>query len=159
MDNERDSEYRTVRGYELESRQENELTPSMEDYLEMACRLCLSDGYTRIGELSRLLNVRPPSASKMIARLEELGYLKYDRYESVTLTNKGHDAGVYLIKRHNIIQRFLELIGSGSPLEETELIEHSLSAATVSSLAELVEFFNRDEIARIFGDFKRRRDG
>jgi Mn-dependent DtxR family transcriptional regulator len=157
MQRDRESEYRTVRGYELESRQENELTPSMEDYLEMTCRLCLSDGYTRGGELSRLLNVRPPSASKMIARLEELGYLKYDRYESVTLTEKGRDAGVYLIKRHNIIQRFLELVGSGSPLEETELIEHSLSAATVSNLAELVEFFNTGGISKSFIDFKRRR--
>lgn len=139
--NSTDSDFRTVRGYELASQREGRLTPALEDYLEMVYRLCIEHDYARVGKLSELLNVKPPSASKMIYKLANLGYVKYDRYEIIQLTDSGREVGAYLLKRHETVERFLELIGSANPLKETELIEHTLSTSTVSDLTTLLEFF------------------
>jgi len=140
--------FRTVRGYQLLNQQEGRLTSAMEDYLEMAYRLCLEDGYTRVGTISEKLHVKPSSASKMISRLVDWGYLEYDRYESIMLTAKGEQMGRYLVRRHNIVERFLQLIGCTNSLKEAELIEHSLSPETVERLNTLLEFFSVDPDSR-----------
>lgn len=139
------SVFRTVRGYQLINQKEKELTPAMEDYLEMAYRLCQENGYTRVGRISEKLHVKPSSASKMLSRLREFDYLEYDTYESIRLTTKGEELGEYLMKRHQIVEDFLQLIGSTNLLLETELIEHSLSPETVNRLSWLVEFFENDQ--------------
>ncbi len=138
------SGFRTSRGYQIISQQEGALTSSMEDYLEMIYRECSQSGYTRVGQVSEMLHVKPSSASKMIFKLTDMGYLKYDRYEIIQLTEKGKTAGEALLRRHTIIEDFLRSVGSPNSLEETELIEHSLSDATVESLHALNEYFRSD---------------
>lgn len=151
-----DSEFRTVRGYQLRKKKESSLTPALEDYLEMICRLCGEQGRTRINELARNLHVRPPSASKMVARLEECGLLAYDRLDSIRPTAEGQEAGAYLLERHRIMERFFMLIGSEHPLEETELVEHTLFPATVFRIRALTDFFERNpKEAQALQDFFR----
>lgn len=142
--NDNNSDFRTVRGYQLENLREGKLTPALEDYMEMVFRLCAERGYARVGQLSELLNVKPPSVSKMIHKLAALGYLKYERYEIIRLTESGRAIGEYLLLRHNVIESFLALIGSKNALEETELIEHSLSSATVAALSALRDTLLRE---------------
>ncbi|WP_411675987.1 metal-dependent transcriptional regulator [Caproicibacter sp.] len=157
MNHEQKAEFRTFRGYQLISQKEGQLTPAMEDYLEMIFRLCSKDGYTRVGRLSDLLHVKPSSASKMMMKLAEMGYLKYDRYEIILLTETGLKAGEYLLERHNTVEQFLLLAGSSDSLEETELIEHSLSEKTVACLKTMLEFFQSDpESRKRFAEFKSR---
>jgi Mn-dependent DtxR family transcriptional regulator len=141
------SNFRTVRGYQSLNQKEGHLTPAMEDYLEMVYRLCKEHDFARVGQLAGLLNVKAPSASKMIVKLSALGYLKYDRYELIQLTERGQSMGEYLLKRHETLEDFLTLIGSPDPLEETELIEHSLSLATVTNLSVLMKFLQTDGAA------------
>ncbi|AFQ42573.1 metal-dependent transcriptional regulator [Desulfosporosinus meridiei] len=156
MSNKTDLEFRTVRGYQLINQQEGHLTPAMEDYLEMAYRLCLQHGYTRVGTISEELHVKPSSASKMVSRLVDLGYLEYDRYESILLTKKGRERGAYLLDRHNTVAKFLQLIGCQEPLEETELIEHSVSPSTLSLLNALLAFFQSNScILQSYEDYKK----
>lgn len=151
-------EFRTFRGYQIINQREGQLTPAMEDYLEMIFRLCSKEGYTRVGKLAELLHVKPSSASKMMMKLTEMGYLKYDRYEIILLTESGRKAGEYLLDRHNTVEQFLILTGSGDALEETELIEHSLSKKTVSSLKTFLQFFETDKESRKrFEEFKKKR--
>ena len=64
--------FHTVRGYQLLEQKKRTLTPAMEDYLEMIYRSSLKDGYIRISTLSALLNVRAPSATKMVQKLTAL---------------------------------------------------------------------------------------
>jgi DtxR family Mn-dependent transcriptional regulator len=141
------SNFRTVRGYQLLNQREGQLTPAMEDYLEMVYRLCIENDYARVGQLAELLNVKASSASKMVLKLSTLGYLKNDRYEIIQLTESGQNTGKYLLKRHETVEAFLTLIQSPDPLAETELIEHSLSASTIANLSILMEFFQTDVTA------------
>jgi Mn-dependent DtxR family transcriptional regulator len=157
MNSNLNSDFRTVRGYQLKNQQKRQLTPALEDYLEMVYRLCTQNNYARVGQLSELLHVKPSSASKMISKLAELGYLEYDKYEIILLTNKGRKTGSYLLYRHDTVEQFLKLIGSSNLLEETETIEHSLSSSTLSNLNDLIEFFkNNNEIVQKYDDFKKK---
>ena len=133
--------FRTVRGYQMMSQREGALTSSMEDYLEMIYRECSQSGYTRVGRVSEMLHVKPSSASKMIFKLADMGYLKYDRYEIIQLTEPGKKAGEALLRRHTVIAEFLQLVESPNVLKETELIEHSLSISTVENLQALTRYF------------------
>ncbi len=144
MDNNK-MKFHTVRGYAL-LRQDNTLTPSMEDYLEMAFRLSKDKGYTRIGDLAGALNVQPPSASKMVRRLSEMAYLKYEKYGMIEFTRRGRELGNYLLQRHEAIEQFLGLIGvTEGILEETEKLEHNIREETVERITILVEFIQQDQ--------------
>ncbi|MGE5405545.1 MAG: transcriptional regulator MntR [Candidatus Saccharibacteria bacterium] len=123
-------------------RKDDELTASMEDYLEMIYRLSQTDGFTRIHDLAEALNVQPPSATKMVQKLADIDVVAYRKYGVVVLNEKGMKLGQALMARHQVVEDFLRIIGiSENLLEETEKIEHTISPTTLTSLASLVEFF------------------
>ena len=132
--------FHTVRGYQLLEQKKKTLTPAMEDYLEMIHRASLKDGYIRITNLSALLNVRAPSATKMVQKLTGLELLHYKKYGIIFLTESGKEIGQFLLERHNTVEEFLKFLGVGENLlVETELIEHNISLHTLQLLA----FFNQ----------------
>lgn len=135
-----ENKFHTVRGYQLIKQNESRLTPALEDYLEMTYRLCLEEEYTRINKLSEKLNVRPSSASKMVSKLVELDFLKYNNLDNILLTTEGRITGSYLLERHNVIESFFTLIGSANALEEAELVEHTLCSFTVYRIKGMLEF-------------------
>jgi Mn-dependent DtxR family transcriptional regulator len=118
----------------------------MEDYLEMAYRLSRDRGFTRIGDLACSLNVQPSSASKMVRKLSEMDYLKYEKYGVIEFTSRGRELGNYLLQRHEAIEEFLMLIGvKEGILEETEKIEHNIREETVDRIKTLVEFMRKNQ--------------
>ena len=95
----------------------------------------------------------------MVSRLRELDYLEYDNYDSICLTPKGEELGEYLLERHQIVEEFLQLIGSTDALLEAELVEHSLSPETVGRLKILLDFFAEEsESKKRFADFRKKRE-
>lgn len=139
--------FRTSRGYQMFDQNQGRLSPALEDYLEMIYRQCREQGYTRVGKISEVLQVRPSSASKMIYKLGQMGYIKYDRYDIIQLTEDGKVRGEYLLSRHETVSEFLRLIGSENILEEVEMVEHPLSKETVQNLKILIEFFQSNSPA------------
>ncbi|MBQ3552854.1 MAG: metal-dependent transcriptional regulator [Clostridia bacterium] len=134
----------TLKGYQAE--EHSELTAAMEDYLEMICRMEALDLEIRIVDLSRLLHVKPSSATKMVQQLSNLGYLHSKRYGYIELTDKGHTAGSYLLFRHDVVNRFLcALNGSDNELEQAEKIEHFLNAKTVKNLDLLTVYLKKGD--------------
>lgn len=140
MDGSKDG-FHTFRGYTLLNKDGKNLTASMEDYLEMIFRLSREDAYTRVNDLAAALNVQPPSATKMIQKLADLGFLQYEKYGIIKLTSQGELLGGYLLERHNTLDSFLRMIGvTEGILEETEKIEHNISDHTLGRIADLVRF-------------------
>lgn len=135
-------EFYTARGYTLLNQDDNILTPSMEDYLEMAYRLGKDRGYARTSDLAEALNVQPPSASKMVQKLAEMGYFKYERYGVIEFTEQGRETGEFLLRRHETIEKFLRMIGVVNYiLEDTEKIEHSISEETYKQIRLFVQLY------------------
>lgn len=130
-------EFYTLTGYQ--QREQPALTPAMEDYLEMICRLSIAEDppcpVVRQREIAEKLHVRPASASKMTAQLKELGFINAEKYGYISLTAKGEENGRYLLFRHEVLQRFLcALNDSADELEQAEKLEHFLNPATVQNL-------------------------
>lgn len=133
------------------------LTSSMEDYLEMVYRCYLNEKYVRVTKVAQMLNVRDSSVSKMMKKLGDMSLIKYEKYELITLTDKGLILGKYLLERHNIIEEFLKnLGGSEETLKETELIEHVVSKDTVQCLKSLNEFLKcNPEVLKKYNIYKK----
>lgn len=131
----------------------NSLTPSEEDYVEMIYRLSLNSEIIKVSDVSRALNIKPPSVTKMIKKLDGKNILIYRRYESVELTEIGKIIGQRLLYRHNVIQKFLKIIGVKNYVhEETEKIEHTISIETLVKIDEFIGFIDRNE--DILGKFR-----
>ena len=64
-------------------------TDRMEDYLEVIYELVEQKGYATTVDISTYLNVSSPSVTKMMQKLDETGYLKYEKYRGIRLTNEG----------------------------------------------------------------------
>ncbi len=140
-----DSEgFRTVRGYLLLRRAAHELTPGMEDYLEMIYRIEQSDHCVRAHRLAKMLNVQAPSVSRVLRRLAQKGYIQSRPYGAIHLTAKGNKLGEFLLRRHTTVQQFLQHLGvHKSLLTDTELIEHHLSEEALTGLELLNEFLQQ----------------
>lgn len=128
----------TLKGYQLI--ESDELTPAMQDYLEMICRLSAKSSIVRVSTLAAELHVSPSSASKMAAHLSETGYILFARYGYIRLAEKGQETGRYLLYRHEVIHRFLCMVNhSTDELRQTEKIEHFFDFRTVRNLAALCD--------------------
>ncbi|XXF64397.1 iron dependent repressor, metal binding and dimerization domain protein [Thermoanaerobacterium thermosaccharolyticum] len=138
---------------EYMKKENNSLTASMEDYLEMIYRLSIKTGFVRLHELADALNVQPPSATKMVQKMAELNLINYEKYGVITLSSTGKAIGKNLIKRHNTILEFLKTLGieENHLLEETEKIEHTISEKTLQCFTNFIEFLksNKDVKERL----------
>lgn len=133
----KETEFYTLKGYQLSD--SNMLTTAMEDYLEMICRMLGNTKVVRINELAKNLNVKPSSASKMVNNLKYVGYLTFEKYGYIAVTQKGLEMGNYLLYRHDILNRFLcTLNQTENELEQVEKIEHFINIDTVHNLEKLV---------------------
>jgi Mn-dependent DtxR family transcriptional regulator len=133
------------------------MTASMEDYLEMICRLSKKTGFTRIYELSNALNVQPPSATMMVQKLAKLKLLKYEKYGIIILEKKGIKLGEVLLARHKAVENLLTIlrVDSGAVLEETEKIEHTISSETLVCINNFLSFLNEHpDIKKMIADYK-----
>jgi Mn-dependent DtxR family transcriptional regulator len=152
------NEFHTVRGYQLLENSRKHLTSAMEDYLEMIYRSSKDRDYLRIGELAQLLNVKAPSASKMVQRLSDLGLLKFKKYGIIILNESGKDIGEYLLTRHQLLEVFLKIIGCEEELlQQTELIEHDVNPVLLRNIQLLSNFFlDHDEIMDQYREYRNR---
>jgi DtxR family Mn-dependent transcriptional regulator len=140
-------EFYTFRGYTIQTRDNQGLTPSMEDYLEMIYRLSQEKGYTRMNDLAAALNVQPPSAHKMVRKLAKAKYLHYEKYGLIELLPIGHQLGSQLLERHKTLEEFLQLLGvTTNILQDTEKIEHSVSEETLHCIFAFVQFAKKSPL-------------
>jgi DtxR family transcriptional regulator, Mn-dependent transcriptional regulator len=103
---------------------------SMEEYLEALYTLT-QDGQTAgTTEISRKLNIAPPSVTEMLRKLADSGYINYLPYQGVTLTEKGFTLAEKMTRKHRILERFLHdvlKIGNDRVHQEACEMEHALS--------------------------------
>lgn len=128
----------TMKGYQRQG--DIKMTSAMEDYLEMIARLFAGGRPVKVCNLSRMLHVKPSSATKMVRQLCEAGYLTAEKYGDIELTAKGQELGSYLLYRHDVLERFLRRLNqTEDELEQVEKIEHFLSRSTIENLDALAE--------------------
>ena len=128
-------------------------TQSAEDYLERIHELIEEKGYARVVDIASSLDVKQASVTSMVQKLGELGYLNYEKYRGLILTEKGRAVACKIQERHETLSRFFSLFGlcAETQKQDIEGIEHHLSPATVEVLADLAQFFeDRPETLKLF---------
>ncbi len=128
---------------------------SAEDYLERIHELIEEKGYARVVDIASSLDVKQASVTSMVQKLGDLGYLNYEKYRGLILTDKGRAVARLIQKRHETLSRFFSLLGLDAKTQRQDIegIEHHLSPATVAVLADLAAFFeNHPEMLKAFVD-------
>ena len=119
-----------------------ESTATREDYLEIISELVDLKGYATTLDISRYMNVSPPSVTKMLQKLDEGGYLEYEKYHGINLTEKGKQTANTIRQKHGILLDFFEILGVGIDIanQDIEGIEHHLNPKTIRQLRKFITF-------------------
>ena len=125
-------------------------TVGMEDYIEQIYLHIEARGMARVSDVAESLEVLPSSVTKMAQRLDREGYVYYERYKGLELTEKGLAFGKKLVRRHDILEEFLRIIGveEDKIYGDVEGIEHHLSWNAIDRITDLVEELEKDDTFR-----------
>lgn len=104
---------------------------SHEDYLEAIVMLGGSQTQSvRSVDIAAKMGVSKASVSKAVTSLKNSGMLEQPYYGDITLTDDGHAYGCAVLKRHEMLTRFLtEKVGLSKQVAEEEAcqMEHAIS--------------------------------
>ena len=120
------------------------MTASAEDYLEAIFILSQKskNAHVRVTDLASFLAVSKPSVTHAVGVLKEKGFLEHEAYGGIVLTPAGESCAANVLRRHNMIQRFL-VHTLGVPKENAEAdacrMEHILSAETIDKMYAYLE--------------------
>lgn len=124
------------------SQQNSKFSTRMEDYLEVISELVELKGYATTTDISNYMNVRPPSVTKMLRKLDEDGYIEYRKYYGLKLNPKGEKISDEIRQKHSILLEFFKIIGvnDSTANEDVEGIEHYLNPKTMKQLRKFITF-------------------
>ncbi len=113
-------------------------TETKEDYVELIADLIEAQQEARLSDLSQRIGVAHATANKVIARLQDEGYVESKPYRSIFLTDKGQEMAQRCKLRHQVILDFLIKLGVPSEIAEfdAEGIEHHISPQTLEIMRE-----------------------
>ncbi|MDJ0269873.1 MAG: metal-dependent transcriptional regulator [Aigarchaeota archaeon] len=112
-----------------------------EEYLEAIYELARQQKKARPIDISRTLNVAPSTVRKVLNRLVQQGYVAYEPYRELTLTEQGEEQVYKLKKRHDTLAKLLTILGM-EPMDaevEAERIEHNLTEYSTEFFQALLE--------------------
>ena len=121
-----------------------DLTASLEDYLEVICNYTNNGASVRAIDISKELKVSRASVTEALKKLASRGYINYDKYDLLSLTESGKTAAENIVSKHNLLQLFFEKIIGLSSEEASEnacRIEHVI---TENAFKQITDYTNRN---------------
>ena len=125
-------------------------SPAVQDYLKSIYRVQEDTGRSAVAtsEVAEALAVTAPSASAMLKKMGQLGYVApAGRRGAVELTAAGRAAALEVIRHHRLLETFL-VTRLGLPWDqvhhEAEILEHHLSEELEARIAETLGHPERD---------------
>lgn len=114
------------------------LSPTRQNYLKYIYLEEEAQGYARACKLSEALGVTRSTVALTFRDLKERGYITYERYSPIRLTDKGRAIAAELVRKNKIIKHFfssvLDLDDKMADKIACEL-EHVISEAVLGRLA------------------------
>jgi DtxR family transcriptional regulator, Mn-dependent transcriptional regulator len=114
-----------------------------ENYLKAMFNLSNSDGEVNISDLAHSLKVSLPTTNSMVKSLQKSGWVVYEKYKPVILTNEGQKAAALIIRKHRLTEMFLvKKMGFGweEVHEVAEQIEHIHAPKFFERMDEMLGF-------------------
>ena len=126
-----------------------ELSSSIEDYLEAIGSLEKENRVARVKDIAERLDVQMPSVTGALKVLKVKGLVNYERNSYITLTDEGLKIAISISLKHNRLERFLRevlLLSPDKAQDEACKIEHAVSDETVARLMRLMEYYEKNYI-------------
>jgi DtxR family transcriptional regulator, Mn-dependent transcriptional regulator len=118
-------------------------TSTHENYLKALFNLKNEADEVSLTELSHYLKVSLPSVNSMVKRFHELGWLVYEKYKPLQLTQIGKKEAALIIRKHRLTEMFLvDKMGFGweEVHDIAEQIEHVASPLFFNRMDEIMGF-------------------
>jgi DtxR family transcriptional regulator, iron-dependent repressor len=105
-------------------------TVAEEEYLQTLFWLLEAGLPMTAANLSRAMQLSPPTVHEMVGRLERDGYIVRDSDRAIDFTESGRGHAEHVVSRHRMIERFLtDVVGVpwDDVHEEAEHLEHAMT--------------------------------
>ncbi|HKB85795.1 MAG TPA: metal-dependent transcriptional regulator [Ignavibacteriaceae bacterium] len=116
---------------------------SIEDYLSAIYKYRDESGKIKPNIIAEKLGISNAAVTDMLRKLSREDYVNYEKYRSVTLTEKGRAYARNMVRRHRIWEVFLNQV-VGMPWDkvhdEAHRLEHSSSDELINRMEEMLEF-------------------
>ena len=118
------------------------ISSKAEDYLRTIYEIVEQKGFARIKDIARELEVKPPTVVEMMKKLDAGGFVVYEKYGGITLTDRGRAIAELVENRHETFREFLEilLIPEDVALKDAHILEHQLQSKTIQQFSRFVDF-------------------
>ena len=119
----------------------NEISPSLEDYLEAILHLKEENDIIRVTDLAKKLQVAKSSVNQAVTRLAEKKLSIHERYGPLQLTALGASRAQKIKERHQLLKCFFnEILGVNPQISERDAcnIEHYISPVTLEKLVDFL---------------------
>jgi len=121
----------------------DELSASMEDYLEAIYHIVTAKQAARAKDIAKRLDVNNSSVTGALRTLSEKGYINYAPYDVITLTPHGHRHAEDVVRRHEALMDFFTKVLCVDKAEASDAackMEHAVSRTILDRLIRFVEF-------------------
>jgi len=122
-----------------------------EDYLKIIASIVEEKGYAKVKDVAKELDLGPSTVTGMFKKLDKAGYINYEKYGGVTLTDKGEEIARKTEEKYSMLKAFLTSLGLDEKTAEKDAcrIEHILDPKTANALKKFVEFINKEGESKI----------
>lgn len=124
-------------------------TSTVEQYLKIIYQQQqrANERVVQMKQLAEAMGVTPGTATSMVKYLDKEGYLTYVPRQGVTLLEPGRELALAIVRRHRLIETFLEQVLGYDWAEvhqEAEQLEHAVSDLFVERLDEYLGYPTAD---------------
>lgn len=119
---------------------------TIEEYVEIIYEIQKKKKKVHTNDIASALDINPSSVTEMFYKLTDKGFVFYEKYNGVILTDKGKSIAIMLKKRHETLRHFLELLGVDKEIANNDAcrIEHNVNPQTVKKLRKFIEYAKRE---------------
>lgn len=120
-----------------------ELTPALENYLEIVFRLEMKEGAARAGAIAEAAGVTRSTVTSALKAMKAMGLVEYAPYSLIHLTEEGFAVGRDIAHRHMVFQEFLEKVlqfDADTSDSTACMLEHVVPPDVIRRLGQFVLF-------------------
>lgn len=117
------------------------ISKALEEYLKTIYVLKKQNENVRVTDIANSMNCSKPSVNKAINILKDNGYLNYESYGTIEMTEKGENLAKKILETYDIVYLFLkDVLGleNKEAEREAEKIKLSMNDNTINSLAKYI---------------------
>ncbi|AWD25925.1 DtxR family transcriptional regulator, Mn-dependent transcriptional regulator [Micrococcus aloeverae] len=126
----------------------DEITPVAQDYLKAIWSATeWGDAPLSTNSLAARMGTTAPNVTETVKRLAAQGLVEYQPYKPVTLTGKGREHAIAMVRRHRLLESFLAATLGYSWDEvhaEAERLEHAASDELIERIDQMLGRPTRD---------------